>query len=58
MKECCANCAYKTRLKRKFVLGKGHEESICCTLFAKEQDGFVLELEDDDGVCEEYRKLL
>lgn len=55
--ECgtCQECDCSVRLKHNFELGKGLKEGLCCTLFAKEKDGFVLEVEPD-STCEEFRK--
>lgn len=53
--ERCERCKHATRLKHNFQVGIGFEESFCCTLFAKEKDGFVLQVELND-MCEMYEK--
>jgi hypothetical protein len=42
-------------LKHNFRVGNGFEEAFCCTLFAKEKDGFVTQVELS-YVCEMYEK--
>ena len=51
----CENCKHITMLKHNFRVGNGFEEAFCCTLFAKEKDGFVIQVELSD-VCEMYEK--
>ena len=51
----CEKCKHKTRLKHNFRVGSGFEETFCCTLFAKDKDGFVIQVELND-VCERYQK--
>ena len=53
--ERCENCKHKTRLKHNFQVGNGFEETFCCTLFSKEKDGFVVQVELSD-MCEMYEK--
>lgn len=55
MDEICKNCKYITMLKHNFTVGKGFEESFCCTIFANEEDGFVIEVELND-MCEMYQR--
>lgn len=55
MDKACKNCKYMTSLKHNFTVGKGLEDSFCCTIFAKEKNGFVLQVELND-ICEMYKK--
>lgn len=50
----CETCAHKAMLKHNFAVGKGFEETLCCTALAKVTDGYVLEVTPNDR-CEIYR---
>ena len=53
--ERCENCKSFSRLKHKFAVGVGYQDSFCCTLFAKEKDGFVVETTKID-MCECFQR--
>lgn len=47
----CEHCKYISDLKHNFKVHYGHEQSYCCTLFAKAR--LVVEVKLDDA-CEEF----
>lgn len=49
----CESCRYQRRLKHNFKKGKGYKENKCCILLAKDSDGFVVEVVDNE-YCEMY----
>ena len=53
--ERCENCKSFTRLSHNFVVGVGFQDSFCCTLFAEDEDGFVVEVEKND-MCECFKR--
>lgn len=56
MTEQCSNCIYYRRLKHNFELRKGFEDSNCCIVWTKIEDGenaFIVEVDEYD-MCEMF----
>lgn len=58
MNEQCSECRFYHRLKHNFELGKGFEESHCCTVWIELEpilDSWVQEITADD-ICELFTR--
>lgn len=47
MKRCCENCKSYRKLKHNYKVGAGYEDSYCCLVLLKLNDG-VLQYPDED----------